>query len=392
MTYLDPDVVSDESSVAEFILAQLADQIPGWLPSEGNPETAMGEAMGVVGATIATLLKEEERDNYAGFGSLVLGLTRGAAGLAAGTATWTLQANDAGMTIPAGTEAAWENPATGESVAFVTTGDLFVPAGTLVVANVPMVALEPGTGGNGIVGDASEWDALDVGVVLVTMAAESGGGSEEESIEDYVNRVADRARRVRAVPVTADDYAAAALDVPEVDRAVAVNLLDPASPPGVGADPSSVGHITIFPINASGQPLTGPPLATLIASYNTADRPLGVQVHIGEPTYTDLAVHVELRFSDDADPDAVITGVEAAVTDYLNPATWGLNEDLGGRWHLPTQEIDRPLREYDISAVAQSVDGVAGVVLVTINGGDEADMPGWAPLPNLTGLDVVAAV
>lgn len=391
MTYLDPDVVSDESSVAEFILASLADQIPGWLPSEGNPETAMGEAMGVVGATIATLLKDEERDNYAGFGSLVLGLVRGAASLATGLSTWTLQANDQGFTIPAGTEAVWTSSITGDPTAMVTTGDVFVPAGTLVVNNVSMVALEPGTSGNGLVGDADEFDALDVGVVSVTMAVESTGGTEEEPIEDYVNRVADRARRVRAIPVTADDYAAAALDQPEVDRAVAVNLLDINNPPAPDTPPSSVGHITIFPVTADGLPLTGPSLAQLIASYSTEDRPLGVQVHIGEPTYTDLVVHVAVRFTDDADPDTVIAAVEAAITEYLNPATWGLDEDLGGRWHLPTHAIDRPLREYDISAVAQSVEGVAGVVAATINGTDVVDMPGWAPLPRLTTLDVVAA-
>lgn len=391
MTYLDPDVVSDETAVAEFILASLADQIPGWEPTEGSPETAMGEAMGVVSATIATLLKDEERNNYAGFGSLVLGLARGGAGTASALTTWTFSANPDGFTIPAGAEALWDSPLTGDPIAFATTGDVYVPPGVLVAANVPLVALEPGEDANGVIGEATEFDNLDVGVTSVAMVVESAGGAAEEPIEDYVNRVVDRARRVRAIPVTADDYAAQALDIPEVDRAVAINLLDLPNPPAPGVAPSSVGHITVYPITSTGQPLAGPPLAALIASYNTDDRPLGVKVHVGAPTYTDLVVHVAVRFTDDADEPTVLAAVEDAITAYLRPEAWGLDEDIGGRWHLPTHAVDRPVREYDISSVAQTVDGVAGVTNVTINGTDVVDMPGYAPLPNLTSVDVVAA-
>lgn len=390
MTYLDPDVVDDESQVAEFILGSLADQIADWAPSDGNPETAMGEAMAVVGATIAALIKTEERDSYAGFGTLVLGLTRDAATVATGVATWTLDANDAGVTIPAGTEVVWTAPLTGEPVAFATTGDVFVPAATLNV-DVAVAAEEAGTDANGIVGDAIEWDALDVGVSVVTMGALTGGGAEEEAIEDYVSRVADRARRIRAIPVTADDFAAAALDVPGVARAVAINLLDPASPPAAGVAPSSVGHITVVPIDAAGQPVAGAALAALAATYTTDDRPLAVQVHIGTPTYTDVAVHVELRFTDDADQAAVVAAVEQAIADYLDPATWNLDENVGGRWRPVTNDLDRPVREYDIATIAGNVEGVAGVTLVTLNGADVVDLPGWAPLPNATTIDVVAA-
>jgi uncharacterized phage protein gp47/JayE len=391
VTYLDPDVISDETTVAEAILASIADQIPGWEPAEGSPETAMGEAMAIVAATIATLLKDEERDNYAGFGELILGLPRGAAGTATALTTWTLGANPDGYTIPAGSEAVWESPISGDPIAFATTGDYFVPAGQLVAANIAVTALEPGEAANGCVGDATEFDDLDVGVANVTMPAESSGGSEEEPVEDYVNRVADRARRIRAIPVTADDYAAAALDIPEVDRAVAINLLDPANPPIAPAAPSSVGHITVIPITAAGQPLTGPPLAALTASYATADRPLAVQVHVIEPTYTELTIVVTVRVAPDADTPTVLAAVEAAVTEALDPKTWGLDESLGGRWRLPARDVDKPVRAYDISTVADGVDGVAGVTAVTINGAASVDLPGWAGLPDLLGVDAVAA-
>jgi hypothetical protein len=391
VTYLDPDVVSDETQAAEFILGSLADQIPNWEPSEGSPETSMSEAMGVVSATIATLLKDEERNNYAGFGTLILGLPRGVAGIAAGIATWTITDNPEGVTIPAGSEAVWDSTLTGEPVAFATTGDMYVPPLTLT-ASVAMAALEPGEGGNGVVGDAAEFDDIAPGVASVTFALESSGGAAEEPLDDYVNRVADRARRIRAIPVTADDFAAAALDIPEVDRAVAINLLDLDNPPADGDPPSSDGHVSVFAITADGSALTGTPLAALTALFNTDDRPLAVRVHLGAPTYADLSVHVTVRLAEGIeDTAAVLADVEAAVTAYFLPQGWDVDEDLGGRWRVPTSDVDRPVREYDISTVVAAVAGVAGVTDVTINGAESVPMLGYAPLPHLTSVEAEVA-
>jgi hypothetical protein len=393
VTYIDPGVVDDETQVAEAILAAIADQIPGWEPSEGSPETAMGEAMGVIAATVAALIKDEERSNFAGFGQRILQLERQAAGVASAVSEWTLTANPDGFTIPAGSELVLDSPVSGEPVAFATLGDRFVPATVLVASGVTVSALEPGEQANGCVGDAAEFDDLTSGeasIANVTLTTPASGGSEEEPLEDYTARVADRARRVRAIPVTAEDFAAFALDIPEVDRALAVNLLDPDNPPAPEEDPASLGHVTVFPLTATGEALVGPPRAALAASYTTTDRPLAVQVHIADPTVTDLDVTITFRLAPGADEDDTLAGVSAALTAYLDPATWMLDETVGGRWRRPNP-IDRPVREYDIATVAALVDGVAGVTAVTINGVEEVDLPGWAPLPNLTNLTMTIA-
>lgn len=392
--YIDPDIVDDETTTAEAILASIADQIPGWQPSEGSPETAMGEAMAIIAATIAALVKQEARDNYSGFGQRILNLPRQAASVATGASTWTLSANPDGFTIPAGSEIVFDSPVTGEPVAFATLGDYFVPALTLAVSGVTVAALEPGEQANRCVGDAAEFDDLTNGpasVTNVSLPVASSGGTEQEPLEDYVDRVADRARRVRAVPVTAEDFAAFALDIPEVERAVAINLLDLANPPAAGAQPSSLGHLTVFPLTATGKPVLGPPRAALAASYTTTDRPLAVKVHIGDPTYTDLVVLITVRVAEGADAAIVLPAVQAAITAFLDPATYLLDEDLPGRLRLPARDIDRRVRAYDISTVAALVEGVTGVTAVTINGAAEVNLPGWVGLPNLTTVTASAA-
>jgi hypothetical protein len=96
--YLDPELITDETAVAEAILAGLADRIDsaldldedeGWQPQEGSPETHFAESVGIVIATAMALVNDKERTDYSGFGSLILGLDRIAAEPAVGYTTWT---------------------------------------------------------------------------------------------------------------------------------------------------------------------------------------------------------------------------------------------------------------------------------------------------------------
>lgn len=393
MTYIDPDIIADETSVAEAILAGIADRIPGWEPAEGSPETAMGESQAVVTATIATLIKDEARDTYSGFGARILNLPRGSAGVASAMTAWTLSANPDGFTIPAGSELVMESPLTGELVAFATVGDRFVAALALVASNVPVTALEPGETPNDAVGAAVEFEDVSSGtasVADVSMTIGASGGSEEEDLDEYVAKVADRARRLRAIPVTTEDFAAFALDIPEVAAAVAINWLDPAAPPAPGVEPNSLGHVTVIARDASGNAISGAATAALAASYTTEDRPLAVQVHLADPETTDVAFFVRVRLEPGANVAEVVPNVQAALTAYGSKATWLIDKSLPWRWRKPAT-IDRPIREYDLSTVAAAVPGVAGVLEATINGVEEVDLPGWAGLPNLTGVVVEVA-
>ncbi|WP_217913249.1 baseplate J/gp47 family protein [Miltoncostaea marina] len=378
MAYLDPEVVSDEVTVAEAILTRIADQIPGWEPSEGHVETAVAEAMAMVAATIAALLKDEARDVYTGFAANILGIARRPEGVASASSDWSMT-DDAGYLIPDGTHVYMRRP-DGEMVAFASVGDVTVPAGQTSAAGVPLVALEAGPQANGLVGAAEAFDQV-VGVASVTLTTVASGGADAETIEAFAERAADRARRLRAIPITVDDFAAMTLDHEAVARAMAVNLLDPAAPPAPGDDPASGGHVTVFPVDVAGLPLSPADAAEVAAMLTGPERPLNVIVHVEEPTYTTVDVAITFRLEPGVDGPAMEAAVAAAISDYLSPATWALDEAAPGRWR-PPDDAARVIRHFDIAHVADSLAGVAGVVTCTVNGGTSVTMTGWAPLPS----------
>lgn len=378
MPYIDPDVVSDETTAAEVILASLAEQIPGWTPSEGHVETALAEAVAIVTATIGQLLRDEARDAFSGFAESILGIYRRAEGVATALSRWDM-VDDAGYLIPAGSVVVIDSP-DGTPIAFATLGDHQVPAGVTYLDGVPVAAVEPGVDANGLSGPGRAFEQVPgaTGVALTTAAA---GGTDAEALADFVARAADRARRLHAIPITADDYAALALDHPSVARAMAVNLLDPANPPAGSDPPSSGGHLTVYAIDPDGEALAAPALAELDALLTGGDRPLNVQVHAAAPTYTTVNVAVTVWPEPNADEAAVTAAVETAVRDLLDPARWAYDQNAAGLWRPPTRNAERQITALMVAHRAASTAGVAGVSAATVNAGAAVTLTGFAPLP-----------
>lgn len=379
MTYLDPEVITDEGTVAEAILAAIADQIPGWEPSEGHLETAIAESMAVVSATVAVLLVDQARDAFSGFAQNILGIPRRPEAPASALSTWTML-DDAGYTIPDGTQFVMR-ATDGSAIAFAMVGDTIVPPGSTEAAEIPVVAIEAGPQANGIVGTATGVDGVP-GVGSVEITTPSSGGADIEPIEAFVVRAADRARRLRTVPITPADFAAITLDHPAAARCVAVNLLDLGAGSGSGDDEDgSPGHISVFPIDANGGPVTGSAPAEILALLSGDERPLNVTVHVGEPEYTTVNVELEYRLEPDATEEVVAPAIAAAIQAYLSPATWALDESTPGRWRAPVSAADRTITAFDVAHVADSVPGVNGVTDCEVNAGAVVFLSGWAPLP-----------
>ena len=212
------------------------------------------------------------------------------------------------------------------------------------------------------------------------MTTTSAGGADQEPVEDYVDRVADAARRLHLTPITTQDFAGAALDHPLVARAMAVNLLDPVTTtyPGVLDDE---GHITVFPVTAQGTALVAGDKATLLTALAAGDGPLNVSVHVADPTVTVVDVGVTVQAAPGVAAAGLAAAVQAAVSRLLDPAVWGFDRATPGRWRAPATAEDRTVRDYDVAAVAASVPGVVGVDACTLNGGRTVVMSGWAPLP-----------
>jgi len=391
--YIDPDLITDETAVAEALLAGMADRLDsalslpedeGWEPNEGSPETAFAEAVGIITATIAALVQDDERDDYEGFGELILRVSRMSAEPAIGFALWSF--NQAGtFIIPDGSECVLDAP-DGTPVGFATVGDVTSTGNEAV--DVRMIALEPGEIGNGLSGAARDWEPLPF-VSGVTMTTMSQGGTDEETRDSYLDRVVRRANRLKDVPIVTDDYADAAIDVPGVARAVAVRLLNNDAPTD---PPAAAGHVTIFVADEDGNEPPPEVQAAVVAEMMGTDRPLAVIAHVDGPQYTNITVRADIRLRVGADHDATVAACQDALSTAFSKATYGLDDNAPGRWLPPRSSAERVITEYDVSAAVDDVDGVRNVVLAQVNGASSATLTGWAPLPNLTATPTVNVV
>lgn len=391
--YIDADLITDETSVAEAILAGIADRLDavlgldpdsGWQAEEGQPETHLAESVGIVIATAAALVQDKERTDYQGFGSLILGIPRQVAEPAIGYSHW--QFNQTGTyLIPDGSEFVMD-AVDGTPVGFATVGDVNVTG--IEAVDVQVVAIEPGAIANGLLGAAREFEPLPF-VTAVTMTTAPAGGADDQSVDDYLDDIVRGARRVKTVPVLTDDYADAALDVAGVFRAVAVRLLNAEVYP---ATPASPGHITIFGVDSAGNALSAGTKTAIVNAMQGTDRPQAVTVHTQDPTYTNLTIALSIRLEIGADQPSTVAAVQAALNTAYSKAVWGYDPDKPGKWRAPTTTSERTITTFDVAAAVDDVPGVAAVTAVTINGGASVTMSGWAPLPVLTATPTVTVV
>lgn len=391
--YIDADLITDETSVAEAILAGIADRIDavlgldpasGWQAQEGSPETHFAEAVAIVISTAAALVQDKERTDYQGFGSLILGINRSVAEPSTGYTTW--QFNQVGTyLIPDGSELVMIAP-DGTPVGFATVGDINVTG--LSATDVEVTAIEPGSISNGLSGDAVSFEPLPF-VVGVTMTTASAGGTDDQTVDDYLDDIVRRARRVKTVPVITDDYADTALDTPGVARAVAVRLLNNEVYP---ATPATPGYVTVFLADANGAPVSAGIKTDVINSMQGTDRPQAVTVLAADPTVNNLTIAASITLKLGADQTATVTAVQTALENAYSPANYGFDSDAPGNWSPPTTTEQRTIRTFDVAAVIDDVDGVDAVTDVTINGGASVVLTGWAPLPTLTATPTITVV
>lgn len=137
--------------------------------------------------------------------------------------------------------------------------------------------------------------------------------------------------------------------------------------------------VSVYPIDDAGEPVSAGAKTSLAARY--AGRVIvNTEVYIGDPTYTPVDVALTVAAGEGVSHSDLEDRVAAAIAgEGLNPATYGLPL-LGVR----TTWKNRPVvRQYEIAAIAQRVEGVDDVTSAVLLDGADADLtlPGAAPLP-----------
>src|SRR5215467_8462027 len=189
MPYIDIPIDTVPTDLADDAFAYIEQQIDGWLPSPGNLDAIMVEALAQLAGELRTLIVLVPDVIFQYLGSTILGLPPYEAVPAHGLSSWTM-IDAAGYTVPAGTLIAVTPPSSISAYAFSVDSDFTVAAGATQALSIPVTAVEAGAAASGITGTVEVIDALDF-VQLVTLDAPTSGGQDAESSDAYLNRLSD---------------------------------------------------------------------------------------------------------------------------------------------------------------------------------------------------------
>ena len=304
----------DPQDIVDAALVTLQSRLPEWTPSETNIELAVLEAVALeVAETIYTINRLPEV--MVEVLLTLYGITRDAGTSPDTTITFTM-ADDAGYTIPLGTEVSIPISET-ENLSFFTNTALVIAEGD-TDGTVAATADESTISANGIAsGTVCELvDAIE-SVETVVTASTIANGIAPESTELWLERGIQRLQRLTDTLVIPAHFTQAALEQSYVVRANAIDNYDPES----GNDPGDdAGHITVV-VYGDGAVVSSPNKSTLLTLLeNNSAGNLGI--HLVDPTIETVDVTVTVKKIDSFNSTTVLNSVVDALEAYLNTENW----------------------------------------------------------------------
>lgn len=364
--YITYPLEQDTSTLAQSAYDYIQSQIPGWEPAAGNLDVLIIEALSQQAAELAEITATVPDSIFRYFGESLLDLPPQDAVSASAFATWVMTDND-GYTIPEGTVVDVSG------VAFETVNSFTIANGSDTQTLVAMSAVEPGIEGNGLTGAASLVDPLAY-VSSVTFTTTTSGGEDAETDDEYLDRLSAVLQTLAPRPIIPRDFALLAQQIEGVERAVAIDLLDPVTP-----DTSAERSVTVAAVDANGVAVSAGIKSEIEAELEAA-REVNFNVYVIDPQVTAVDVTVDFTIVDGYDATDVEDAVEDALNSYLSPATWGLPESGEATGWTNTTTV----RFYEVASVINSVPGVDYIDYLEIDGnpyGSEVVLSGYAPLP-----------
>lgn len=373
--YLPLGIESDASAIGEVGHDTLARQVPGYVPADASVESALIDAGALIEAYLAGLATRVAEDVFAYFGSSLMRLPPRSAASAVASSTWTAVDTD-GYTIPEGTQVALSGPE--GDVAFEVVGEVVIPPGASATSagEVQLVAVEPGRAGSGLPGPGAPIDAL-AWVQAITLTAPTIRGEDAEPMADYLDRLSgDELTLLAPRPILPGDFARMARRVAGVDRAVAIDGLNPAD-----GTTNNERMVAVAAVDAQGEPLAALVKAELDALLE-GQREVNFVVNVIDPTYTTIDVTFTAVAYSGFIAAEVEAAAEAALAAYLSPGAWGLPRSGDERvW------INEPsVRHLELSEVINRTEGVHYITALTLGPGGGAQaaanlgLAGNAPL------------
>ncbi len=338
-TYLGVSVDDrDPEAVMDSMLALAESRLPQWEPRNGSLEVVLMEACAV---GMSDLIYAANRT----LGALVEGLislygvTRDEGTAATGTVRLTLTGSQT-VTIDEGTLFRLEDA---DSMLIAT--ETVTVTGTTV--DVAVATTDTGGYLNSIVAGT----ACDPVVAVPHLAncelyTDLNGGSDPEDDLAFLTRASTRFARVTSSLVTAEHFAAYALEQPYVKRAVAVDQFDHDGGNSPGDDD---GFLTVYVYGAG--------------AAITADQKSELQTVMQAQCASILTMTVEHATPVSVAVTAAVTKATGYDTDELEVA---IEDALASVWSWQTSGFGADVEPLDVQAVIESVPGVDSVTGLTL--------------------------
>jgi hypothetical protein len=348
------EIESDSQTLTDNAVLSLEEAWDGYEPNDGDTEIVLLEIVGDLVSDVASDLASMPSEALIQYGIQLLGLTYDSGVPAGGEVTFTLTDDD-GHTIPAGFEIDIDG------FAFQTDDITVVAPGDTVAASVDVTANEPGVEFNALAGSIVTPVSASTFVASIALDAPTSGGTDLETRDEFLDDISRELTLRGRTLVTWRDFEEFALDLPTIGRSVAVG--------------NTAREVLVVVVQEDGTDVSGDTVDDLEDLYEEF-RQVNTVYNVRSPWRTPVSVTATVKAEEGVDLTALEDLVEATLSDYLDPANWGVPKsglETARRW-VNTDIV----RKNKLIDVIGSVEGVDYVDSITLTGGSIGSLTGTA--------------
>jgi uncharacterized phage protein gp47/JayE len=369
---IDPALALEETfAEMERLLAQ-------WEVNLAQPEVLLLQSIVYrLWAPLAQLAAESGEEMFNQFGRQIVAVEPGEQEAATVLSKWTAR-DSAGYEIPAGTQVDVERTGS-DKVGFIVSQTSFIAPGKTNVTGVPLEAVEPGAGGNGLSGVGKVVDSLGwvVNNGEIELTGETSGGEEAEEPAHYLGRLAETMQTFVESVVTARQVEIVVRNIPGVGRVLAIDNYN-AETKATEQEKTT----TVVVASIEGLALSAEKKAEIKAKL-AEKREINFLFFVVDPAYEEVDVTAKVVPRAGYSQAEANAAAKAAINGVLSPATFA-QEPPGDETSWTNTNV---LRYQDLSTAvnnAQQVEHHTELKLAKKGGTQKAEdltLEGVAPLP-----------
>ena len=362
MGYISFPIESNPVAIAQDTYAYIKRRSPAWVEYDGNLDTWLIQILASQASDLRILASDVPDAIFRYFGATVLALPPLPATQAITHSTWTAIDTD-GHLIPAGTLVAIPD-SSGTLRGFSVMQDVSILPGLSITneGEVALLATEAGQLSTDIGHAGLEVELVETFdfVDSVVLTETSAGGTDAETVSDYMNRLSDYMRNLSTRPILAEDYARLANQQPGVFRAVALDGYDPNNDTYFNDRMVTIVGIDQFGLDLPDEVKSD--LDTMLQSM----REINFLIYVIDPSRTVIDVSFEVAVIQNFSTSFVEASCITAVTNYLSPQNWGFDRSVTTTGATRTWVDTQFVYYNEVLSVLSNVDGVDHVVNMTM--------------------------